>query len=787
MFGRTISHYRIVEKLGGGGMGVIYRAEDTRLGRKVAIKLLPEHLAASVQALERFRREARAASALNHPNICHIYDLLEEEGQLYLVMELLEGRSLDHVIVAKPLPTGQLIDLGIQIADALDAAHAAGVIHRDLKPANIFITRSGAAKVLDFGLAKLEGMPVASTDLPTLSRPLTDAGTTMGTVSYMSPEQARGEELDPRTDLFSFGDVLYEMATGCRAFTGTTSAIIFDAILHSTPTAVSRLNPKVPVELERIIAKATERDRELRYQSAAEIRSDLKRLKRESESGVSVAAAGTGKKAWRWAVPVLGAILIVGALAGWYLTRSRQQTIDSIAVLPFANSSREPAVDYLSDGITEGVISTLSQLRPLRVLARSTVFRYKGKDIDPRQVGRELGVKAIVEGRLEERDGNISIAADLVEVSTGAELWGQQYSQRLSDASALQQEVSSDIAAQLRLRLTSAEQQRLNRSDTQNGEAYRLYLEGRYFWNKRTSENLRRAVDLFQQAVNKDPSYARAYSGLADSYALMTNYFALRPREALPKAREAALKAVKLDDGLGEAHASLGLVIAEADLDIDASERELRRALELNPNYPSTHHWLSASFAQRGRTDEALAEARRALELDPLSFALNQNLADCLAFARRYDDAMRQYRRTLELDPTNASEHELMGWTFYASGDTEAAQRELQIFADTAPNRDEGKGMNEGLKLWKREGPQAFLRFLAVSDVKRSETEYVPPAFIALDYALAGDRDAAFDWLQKAIDEPDSYVLYLRIDPGYEKIRSDPRYRQLLKRLKLDR
>jgi TolB-like protein/Tfp pilus assembly protein PilF len=480
-------------------------------------------------------------------------------------------------------------------------------------------------------------------------------------------------------------------------------------------------------------------------------------------------------------------VLVVAALVGWYLIRNRAQSIDSIAVLPFSHSSQEASVDYLSDGITEGIISTLSQLPQLRVLARSTVFHYKGKDIDPRQAGRELGVKAIVEGRLVERDGSIVINADLVNVSTGAELWGEQYNQKLSDAMTLQQEVSRDIAGQLRLRLSPTQQQRLNRNDTQNGEAYRLYLEGRYFWNRRTPEGLRRAADLFEQAVSKDAAYARAYSGLADAYTLMTNYLALRPREALPKAREAALKAVQLDDSLGEAHASLGLVIVEADLDIGGSDREFRRALELNPNYPSAYHWHSINLAQRGRIDEALAEARRAVELDPLSLPLNQNLADVLGYAHRYDDAIRQYRHTLDLDPAHADEHDLMAWTFYESGNTEAAQKEWQTWADTTTDRAGGKRMSEALKLWKSAGPEAFFRFRAAGQIKHSETEYVPPSLIAAYYASAGDRDAAFEWLEKAIDEPDNYVLYLRIDPSYDKLRSDPRYQQLLKQLKLDR
>ncbi|HEV2112859.1 MAG TPA: protein kinase, partial [Terriglobales bacterium] len=721
MPGRTISHYTIAGKLGGGGMGVVYRAEDTRLGRQVAIKLLPEHLADSPTALERFRREARAASALNHPNICQIYDLLEEDGQLFLVMELLEGCTLDHVIGDKPLPLPQIIEFGTQISDALDAAHTAGVTHRDLKPGNIFVTRSGTVKILDFGLAKMERETTAAADVVTVSQPLTDAGTTLGTAAYMSPEQALGQEVDARTDLFSFGAVLYQMATAERAFAGTTTAAIFDAILHKAPAPAGRVNTKVPAELERIIGKALEKDRELRYRSAAEIRTDFKRLKRESESGVTVAAmpAQQSPRRW-WAVATAAVIVTAAAALTWFLGRGKTEKIDSIAVLPFANSSQKPEMDYLSDGITEGVISTLSQLPEIRVLARSTVFHYKGKDVDPRQVGRELGVMAVVEGRLEERDGDISVVADLVDTTTGAELWGEQYSERSAQAMSLQQKVASDIANQLRLRLTATEQQRLTHSETQNPEAYKLYLQGRYFWNKRTPDGLRRAADYFQQAVNADPNYARAYSGLADAYTLMTNYGALRPKEALPKAKEAARKAVELDDNLAEAHASLGLITEEAELDPVAGERELRHAIGLNPNYPSAHHWLSIDLAEREHFDEALTEARRALELDPLSLPLNQNLADIMSYAHRCDEAIRQYQHTLEIDPTHFDEHGLLSGTYFNCGNTEMAQKELQAFAEAVPDSASKKEAAEALEIWRHSGYQASARFQAVTDAKRS-------------------------------------------------------------------
>ena len=833
----TLSHYRIVSKIGAGGMGEVYLVQDTKLDRKVALKILPADVASNRDRMERFIREAKSAAALSHPNIAQIFEIGEHDGTHFIAMEFIDGVTLREKIHRERTELKKLLRYLQHVAEGLAKAHAAGIVHRDLKPDNIMITRDGHAKILDFGLAKLieprltetsgdENHEEAATAiLQQHSRP----GVIMGTVGYMSPEQAQGKtnEIDQRSDIFSFGCILYEAVTGHQAFAGKDVVDSLNKIIREPVAPISDFRPDSPNHLQRIVRRCLAKDPEERYQTIKDVAIELRDLRHELEGAgidttvpparsettagpggeiktVGTGGAQTGSATTSISTPISSAeyvvsgikqhklavaltallLVVVGVgLALFWRARNPEAAIGSIAVLPFENRSGNADSEYLSDGLAESLIYRLSQLSNLKVSPRSSVFRYKGQAIDAEKIGNELGVDAVMSGRLTQRGDNLTISVDLIDVRNKRTLWGEQFERKLSDLLATQREIASAITEKLQVRLSGNDTKGITKRYTDDNEAYQLYLKGRFYWNKRTAENIKKAIELLRSATEKDPNFALAYAGLADCYVVASTYTGERASETMPQAKTYARKAIELDPTLAEPHASLGLVTWFLDWKKDEAEKEFKRAIELNPNYPTAHHWYSRHLRAVGRSDEGFKEIKRAEELDPLSLIFINNVAESYVDQGDLDSAYKEFQRMIELDPNFWAAYQTLVWIKVKQGKYEealaAAQKSIEL--SNRSNAALGQLGHVYGRLGRTSEAEAIIKELEGKFANKT----ADGKDLAVVYAGLDDKDKAFDWLEKAFQYRSFHLAGMKIEPLLAPLHNDPRWIDLLRRVGL--
>jgi serine/threonine-protein kinase len=823
----TLSHYRIVSKIGAGGMGEVYLAKDTKLDRKVALKTLPAELAANQDRMRRFVQEAKAAAALNHPNIAHIYEIGEADGVNFIAMEFVDGTTLREKIHGEKSELKALLKHLLQVAEGLAKAHASGIVHRDLKPDNIMITSDNHAKILDFGLAKLleaigqqpdsEGGN-ASSEIATAMMPVAHStpGVVMGTVGYMSPEQALAKPVDQRADIFSFGCILYEAATGRKPFAGESVVDTLHKIIHDPAPAITDFNPSASSELQRVIRKCLAKEPAKRYQTIRDVANDLEELLEDMKgvsniersvapstntstssapgitadmSAQSTASATqpaassaefiySGVKQHKFGAAIVLLVLIVGVATGLGLyLRSRKTAvgIESIAVMPFVNESGNSDVEYLSDGMTETLINSLSQIPNLSVKARSSVFRYKGKEIDPKKIAAELNVQAILTGRVVQRRDQLILNLELVDAQTENVLWGNRYERKSSELVALQSEIARDVSNKLKTKLSGADAAKVEKNYTANSEAYQLYLKGRFYGSKRTAKDAQKSIEYYQQASTIDPNYALAYAGLAEANWFLAYYSFPQLNDLVPKARELALKALELDSSLAQPHSVLGVICFNYDRDFACMEREQKLAIELNPNYSEAPRRYGLMLQDLGRFEEARIAYRRALEIDPLSPVANFQIAQVLFFERKYEESETQSKKNVELDPSFWYAHLQLFYVYRMKRDYASAVEELAKVQDARNEPDAAKLIRESFVGGDWQG------FLKRITEQRSRLK-IYPYFVATFFAELGEKDKAFAALNEALESKDQHTAWMKVDPFTDPLRDDPRFLEVLKK-----